>query len=666
MADYLQMVYELKSPAMKNTLRCLSFCFTLLIISQKIVAQKLAANPIVSGLTLPIDLKTCGDDRLFVAERPGRIRVINADSTLRPTPFLDVSSKVSSYTNGEEGFLGFVFGPNYKTSGKFYVNYTASIAGQLTSVIEEYKVNPSDSNIALTTGLTILTQSQPYNNHNGGNLMFGPDGYLYINLGDGGNGGDPQGNGQNKNTFLGKILRIDVSNSSMAQPYNTPPSNPFYNDATPGIKKEIWAYGVRNPWKSSFDKLTGDLWIADVGQGEVEEIDYQPVNTAGGRNYGWNIMEGTACYSPSSGCNQTGLTLPIYDYTHTVGKSITGGYVYRSAQSKSLFGIYIFADYVQKWVDGISESNGALSGSVMHFITNAQATGNPVSFGEDRYGDQYILFNNNGTVYKLEDTSYLRQPKAYITTTDQGNGSFLLEGLQGRSLTYQWLKNNVVIPGATMPDYVTSVSGIYTLVVTNTLGNSDTSLPFAIGTLPLNLISFNANKIAGNRIQLQWTTSSEQNIAGYSVERKSTSETNFSGVGFVESKSVNGVSNNELNYSFTDSGVLSNSRIFYRLQIKDIDGSYTYSDIRSITFNGIKNSFSFYPNPAKGFVQINIEDFNRPVEMVMYDNLGKKIKEQYLNQPNTKVNISGLRGIYIIQVSDKDGSNVARNKLVIE
>ena len=173
------------------------------------------------------------------------------------------------------------------------MDYTSVISGQLTSVIKEYKVSIADSNIAdVSSALTILTQSQPASNHNGGNLMFGKDGYLYINFGDGGSEGDPDGIGQNKNTFLGKILRIDVSNSSIAQPYVVPPANPFYNDATPGIKKEIWAYGVRNPWRSSVDRLTGDLWIADVGQDAHEEVDYQPVNAAGGRNYGWNIMEG--------------------------------------------------------------------------------------------------------------------------------------------------------------------------------------------------------------------------------------------------------------------------------------------------------------------------------------------------------------------------------------
>ncbi len=641
------------------------FPLSLFIINvNTLKAQKLAANPYVSGLTLPIDLKTCGDDRLFVAERAGKIRIINADGTLRSTPFLDITAKVSSYTNGEEGFLGFTFSPNYQTDGKFFVNYTANVVGQLTTVVEQYKVDPVDPNVALTTAVRILSQAQPYSNHNGGNLMFGNDGYLYINLGDGGGTGDPQGNGQNKNTFLAKILRIDVSNSSVRQPYKTPVTNPFYGVS--GVKQEVWAYGVRNPWRSSFDRITGDLWIGDVGQGAVEEIDFQPASATGGNNYGWNIMEGTACYNPSSGCNQSGITLPIYDYTHAVGQAITGGYVYRSAQSKSLFGVYLFADYVAKWIDGIKESNGALSGTVTHYITAAQASGNPVSFGQDNYGDLYILFNNDGTVYKLEDTSYLRRPKAYFTPIDQGVGSLLFQGLQGRNLTYQWLMNNTVIPGATSPDYTTSAAGIYTLVVTNSLGFSDTSDIYTLGALPLNLTSFTAQKLAGNKIKLNWNTASEQNIRGYSILRKGNNQADFYKIGFVGSQTLNGTSVSALAYTFVDSSALINSKIFYRLQIFNTDGSYTYSDIRSITSGVLKNNFIFSPNPAKGQVHVLIENFTTPVLMTLYDNSGRKIKQQTLIQQNNTIDLTGLKGIYIVQLADNDGMNITREKLVVE
>jgi glucose/arabinose dehydrogenase len=237
--------------------------------------------------------------------------------------------------------------------------------------------------------------------------MFGKDGYLYINFGDGDAEEDPNGHSQDSTTFWGKILRIDVSNSSIAQPYVIPSTNAFYNNTTPGIKKELWALGVRNPFRSSIDRITGDFWIADVGQYHHEEVDYQPVNAPNGKNYGWNIMEGSYCFKPPIGCNMTGLTLPIYDYPHAANGSgaIIGGYVYRSAQSKALFGNYLFADLTSKWIDGIHQSNGVLTGPAVQYLDGALAPGFPISFGEDSYGDEYILYNAIGTVYKLVDTS---------------------------------------------------------------------------------------------------------------------------------------------------------------------------------------------------------------------------------------------------------------------
>ena len=652
---------------MKIPIRLAFATFYYLITSLQINAQKLAVVPYVSGITSPIDIKNCGDNRLFIADRTGLVRVIDENGNLLPAPFLDITSKISS-NNSEEGFLGFAFSPDYKTSGKFYVDYTSNISGQLTSVVEEYKVSDADSNVAnVSSALVILTQPQPASNHNGGNLMFGNDDYLYINFGDGGNEGDPDGNGQNKSTFLGKILRINVSNSSQAQPYTIPGDNPFFNDATPGIKKEIWAYGVRNPWRSSVDRLTGDLWIADVGQNAHEEVDYQPVNAAGGRNYGWNITEGNSCYNPPTACNTTGITFPIYDYPHTVGSAVTGGYVYRSAQSRSLFGTYIFGDYVAKWIDGIQQSGGIFSGDTIHFITASQATGNPISFGEDRYGDQYILFNGDGTVYKLEDTSSIRRPKAYFTAVGQGEGAFLFRGLEGRNLSYQWLRDNTIIPGATSPDYATSIAGNYTLVVTNTLNFSDTSVPFTVGALPLRLISFTAKKTAASRVDLQWETASEENISGFTVQKKRGDESAFSDIGFVRSQAQNGISNTELTYRFIDSlALISTPGVFYRLQIENTDGSYSYSDIRSITTGSGNNIFTLYPNPAKEQVRIYLNELSQPMVMILYDNSGKKVKEQILYQQNTTIELPHLKGLYFIQLSDKNGENMIRKRLMVQ
>jgi len=637
----------------------------LFFAAQQAISQKLAAIPYASGTSAPIDLKNCGDDRLFVAERGGRIRVINADGTLRATPFLDITSKISSATAGEEGFLGIAFSPNYKTDGKFYVDYTGFISGQLTTFVEEYKVSAADSNIAdPSSALTLLTQSQPFTNHNGGNLMFGKDGYLYVNLGDGGGAGDPFKNGQNKKTFLAKILRIDISNSSAAQPYAIPPSNPFYSDTTVGIKKEIWTYGVRNPWRSSVDRLTGDLLIADVGQGKVEEIDFQKANDPGGRNYGWNIVEGDSCYNPATGCNKAGITMPIYEYFHNGGGgAIMGGYVYRSAQSKSLWGQYLFADEVLEFIDAIYLVNGVVSGNVNHLINAAQATGYPISFGEDRYGDQYIIFYGNGTVCKLQDTSYLRKPKAYFTPTNPVSNSFLLQGLQGRNLTYQWLKDNVIIPGATSPDYTTSELGSYALEVTNTLGFKDTSDAFLLGS-SLNLISFAAQKIPGGLISLDWQTGAELNISGYTIQRRKNNETSFSDIGFVNSKSINGFSNNELDYTFTDSSALNYTKIFYRLQIEHADGSFTYSNIIFVSSDITKNGFIIFPNPAKGPVQLYLNEYTQPVVMVLYDNTGKKIQQQTISQQNSTIELPASKGVYIMQLSNKDGTNMVRKKII--
>jgi hypothetical protein len=270
------------------------------------------------------------------------------------------------------------------------------------------------------------------------------------------------------------------------------------------------------------------------------------------------------------------------------------------------------------------------------------------------------------TVYKLQDTSYLRRPKAYFIPVDQGGGSFLLQGLQGRNLTYQWLRNNTVIPGAISPDFSTSVPASYTLVVENTLNLSDTSDVFVLGALPLSLTSFTAQKISSGKIKLQWKTASEQNISGYTILRRQNNEALFSNIGFVESKSLNGISGRELDYTFTDSSALRNSKLFYRLQIQNTDGTHTFSDIRTITSGGNKYTFTFSPNPAKGQVQIYFDNFTQPMIMVIYDNSGKKVKEQLLTQQSTTIELPVSKGIYIMEASDKDGINKVRKKLMVE
>ncbi|HYK51248.1 MAG TPA: PQQ-dependent sugar dehydrogenase, partial [Terriglobales bacterium] len=271
---------------------------------------------VVSGLVAPLDFQSArdGTGRFFIVEQGGTIRILKAKKLLAP-PFLNISSIIVS--GGETGLLGLAFHPQYKTNGRFFVNYTRRVNGQLQTVIAEYHVSSSNPNLAdPNSGRVILVINQPFDNHNGGQIAFGLDGFLYIGTGDGGSGGDPQGNGQKLSTLLGKMLRIDINS---APPYGIPPDNPFVGVS--GAKGEIWAYGFRNPWRFSFDKTTKRLFVADVGQDAREEVD---IVTKGG-DFGWNIMEGKHCYPPGTNCNQAGLIQPIAEYSHSEGIAVIGG-----------------------------------------------------------------------------------------------------------------------------------------------------------------------------------------------------------------------------------------------------------------------------------------------------------------------------------------------------
>jgi glucose/arabinose dehydrogenase len=642
---------------MKKFLFTFLCCFALLLMH----AQSVNITPYVSGLTSPIDIRHCNDNRLFVAQRNGFIRVINADGTLRPTPFLDISTKISS-TTGEEGFLGFCFAPDYKTSGKFYVNYTSNINSQLTTVIEEYKVSAADTNVAdAGTNLTVLTQSQPFSNHNGGNLFFGADGYLYCFLGDGGSGGDPQNNAQNKNVLLGKILRLDVLNVTLANPYAIPATNPFINEAPP-VRKEIWAYGVRNPWRNSFDRITNDLWIADVGQDAREEINFQPAGLDSGRNYGWRKMEGVACFNPATNCAEAGMILPIYDYDHSNGRSVTGGNVYRSVQSRDLWGVYLFSDFTGRWIDGLRQVNGVVSSGPTRLLANAG--GGPIAFGEDIYGELYLFLNGNGTVYKIEDANANRFPKAYFTTQDPGNGTFVFKALQGRNISYQWLLNDVNIPGATSPAFTATINGEYKLAVTNSLGNTDISAGFALSALPVTLQNLKAGIDNNNSVTISWSTGSETNNKGFYIQRKVLGSNNFADAGFVNSKAVNGTSSQTLQYIFND-GVQLNKTLQYRIKQVELDGKFIYSGTVTIKTTG-NNNITITPNPASNFIIINnMADGKFSVTITSLE--GRKMIDKNYNGTQQKVAINNLpKGLYIVEVSNKYEGVLHRQKISVQ
>ena len=331
-----------------------------------------------------------GSGRLFIVEQGGRIRIMGAGAVL-PTPFLDIHTKVSCCE--ERGLLGLAFHPSYKTNGRFFVYYTDT-AGVI--VVEEYRRNPSDPNRALTTGTTILRIGHPYTNHNGGMLAFGRDGYLYIGTGDGGSAGDPGNRAQRLTYALGKILRIDINHTSGSLHYRNPSTNPYVGRAG---DDRIWSYGLRNPWRFSFDRITGDLWIGDVGQDRYEEIDRATRVSGGGRarNYGWRVMEGRACYNPPSGCSTSGKTLPIAVYTHANGCAVVGGYVARGLKYPAMIGAYFLGDYCSGKIWAL-KANGPSSQTPRLLLSSGLMIS---AFGEGENGTLYVADLAGGGIYEL-------------------------------------------------------------------------------------------------------------------------------------------------------------------------------------------------------------------------------------------------------------------------
>lgn len=352
-----------------------------------------ALKPEVTGLRQPLFVTTArdGSGDIYIVEKAGRIRVAHG-GTLRSDAFLDLTDRVRS-SELERGLLGLAFHPAYKTNGYVYVNYTDlngdTVVSRFTASADRHSADASSEKM-------VLQIKQPYANHNGGNIVFGPDGMLWIGMGDGGSAGDPQRNGQNKNTLLGKLLRIDVDHGD---PYSIPPDNPFVNQ--PNARGEVWAFGLRNPWRWSFDLANGDLYIGDVGQNAREEIDYVRAGTHGGLNFGWNIMEGTLCYPESANCDRTGITLPVFEYrTGVEGCAIVGGYVYRGKQFPAMNGLYFFGDNCNSTIWSLVRgTDGNWKRAVA--VPPADSSIGVSSFGQDEAGEIYVTGLSSGTVYRL-------------------------------------------------------------------------------------------------------------------------------------------------------------------------------------------------------------------------------------------------------------------------
>lgn len=369
------------------------FILTMISLSWAPKAQPVTNMDLfASGFTSPVCIANAGDSRLFVVEQGGLVRVVGSSGQVSSQPFLDIRSRITS--GGERGLLGIAFHPQYKTNGYFYVNYTGD--GGATN-ISRFKVSSANPETAdPQSEIKLLTIAQPYANHNGGDLCFGPDGYLYIGMGDGGSAGDPGNRAQNPKEYLGKMLRIDVNQGN---PYAIPATNPFYNSTS--TLGEIWALGLRNPWRFSFDRLTGDLWIADVGQNVVEEINFQLANSTGGENYGWRCYEGNQVYN-SSGCPAaSAFTFPAYTYPHGSECSVTGGYVYRGNASSAYYGHYFFADYCSDRIWTLLKvGNNWVKEDFGQFAGNNFST-----FGEDSGGQLYVAGVKSGNIYRVIGTA---------------------------------------------------------------------------------------------------------------------------------------------------------------------------------------------------------------------------------------------------------------------
>lgn len=449
---------------MKKILLSLALLANCIAFSQTINLESFA-----TGFSSPVEIAHSGDSRLFVVERGGTIKILNSNGTTNPTPFLAISSLISS--GGERGLLGLAFHPNYSTNGYFYVNYT-NTAGN--TVIARYTVSGSDPNVANAGSATILlTITQPFSNHNGGSIKFGPDGYLYIGMGDGGSGGDPGNRAQNINELLGKMLRIDVNTGS---PYSSPASNPYVGIAG---ADEIWAIGLRNPWKFSFNRNNGDLWIADVGQNAYEEIN-KAASTQAGLNYGWRCYEGNDVYNSTGCAAQSTMTFPIAITSHNSGNcSITGGYVYTGTVYPNFQNKYFFTDYCSPRI-GMADNSGNIT------YSNPFNGNSFVTFGEDMAGELYVAAINNGTIYKIKDASlgtadfnkndftiYPNPAKTEINIKSNGNThpeEIVIFDTNGKQVHYQKTKNPELVNVKTSH----LATGLYIIHITDNTGNTAT------------------------------------------------------------------------------------------------------------------------------------------------------------------------------------------------
>jgi glucose/arabinose dehydrogenase len=603
-----------------NKKSALLFLALLLILGKNMQAQ-FAIEQAYPNLTFssPVDLQYApdGTDRVFVVEQSGIIKVLeNNRNTTTTKVFLDITDRVTS--GGETGLLGLAFHPDYANNGYFYVYYTTP--SPLRSHISRFQVTSNPDSADKNSEFLLMEVSQPYSNHNGGRTIFGPDGYLYIGFGDGGSEGDPNGYGQNRTVFYGKILRIDVDNPSGGMNYGIPPDNPFVGN-TQGWKEEIFSYGMRNPWRFSFDLQTGWLWCGDVGQNQWEEVD---TITVGG-NYGWSCYEGNHSYNTSQ-CTGTDYRFPIWEYSHSGGNcSISGGYVYRGMRRPELTGEYVYGDYCSRNMWRLNYGGSTVTNSLIN-----TAASSILALGVDKNNEFYILCSN-GKIYEF--TPAISAP-SNLTTSSGTSGVVDLNwvdnsdnesGFRIQRKDSTNIFSDVGTVGTGVTSFSDNVSNIttytYRVIAYNdsAVSNYSNESQIVITSVPVEMISFSAN-VSENKVTLNWVTATEKNNKGFDIERSF--DENWKPIGFITG---HGTSTEKHYYTFTDDLTNDTYRgtLSYRLKQIDFDGSYKYSgsvmvdlDLKSRGYVLDQN----YPNPFNPSTKIR---FNIPEE--------SKVKVEVIN-----------------------------------
>jgi len=440
---------------MKNT-----FLFFFLLFAGNANSQTINLTEFSSGYNWLIGTTNAGDGRLFAIQKTGQIFFSDSEGNRNPTPFMDISARVRASASDERGLLGVAFHPEYESNGFFYVFYNRAVSGNIT--ISRFERDANNENLANPDSeVELISFAHPRSNHIGGALVFGPDGYLYAGIGDGGGSGDPDRAGQDLSVLSGKILRFDISNGTAG----IPADNPFVN--TPGARPEIWAYGLRNPWRITFDRWTGDLWIADVGQNELEEIDLQLADSEGGENYGWSCREGSEIFNNSECMPGVDLQDPIFEYGHVGGNcggSISGGVAYRGMEYGDLFGNYFAADFCTGDIYMVDKAgNGRSLGTFSEFEYT--------TLSENSFGEMFLSGFFTNSVFKIESAD--ARPTAFITN---GTNLSICEGdslrlgaynIQGANFSYRWLFNGTPISGVTGPEVTVAEDGDYQVIVRN-------------------------------------------------------------------------------------------------------------------------------------------------------------------------------------------------------